>query len=139
MILHKHPIDMHQISQHSAIVSYNPKPIENAGLSVAYYSGVISAPTLVDLRTRVIKSSPATRAFLVNMTSAALLMGVDPFIPTAADYSKIPHGVVICRPDQLQTMQAYSRYMATHGIIRGVFLQSESGRAMAMAYRLAEK
>jgi hypothetical protein len=128
---------MHQLSRYAARVSYNARPIDNSGVSVAHLSGPIDSTALVDLRSRVIASSLGTKAFLLRFSSALLLFGADALIPDVDDYRAIADGVIICRPDQLEVLQGYARHMAERGVIRCVYLESESERAAAMAFRLA--
>jgi hypothetical protein len=130
---------MKRLRIHAAAVCYSANPDKLGGLSLANYTGPIDGETLVSLRTSVVADSPTARTFLIQFHQACLLMGVDPFIPEGRDYSRMSDGVIVCRRDQLDVMQAYARYMAARGVIRAVFLDSERHHAQAFAQRILER
>lgn len=126
---------MQKVTKNAAYVKHRT---DESGVTVAVYGGAMCGETLVDLRSAVAMQAQNTRAYVVRLERSCLMMGVDPFIPVSGDFSALPGGAVVCRQDQLETMRVYARYMAEHGVIRVVFLESEIQAALNFARRHAE-
>lgn len=129
---------MTKITIHSAAVEFEAKHHQSSDRYViARYSGAITSSNLVWLRSQVIEAAKDVSVYMLDMSRAVLLMGINPLIPEVADYRAIADGVIVCRSDQLASMQAYAKFMASRGVIRAVYLPSEWEYAQAMAHLLA--
>lgn len=123
---------MPTIFQGAASVKYHTLRVEKCNVIEAAYAGPIDASSLVRLRSAVVTQERA-HAYVVRMEKACLLMSIDPLLPPVGDYKAIGPGVVVCRPDQLEVIRAYAKFMSERGVLRAIFLESELEQARNFA------
>lgn len=94
-------------------------------VAIASYTGPLCNQAFDVLRPRVVTAVSGAQCLVIRMDRSLCLMGESPGAPNGTYRRCAAPGAVIVRPEQLDLWQDYAKAMATIGVRRGIFLNSE--------------